>query len=390
MSLRGYDQDDLQKKLNLHPPRQPARLDKITAGVDNTFSTGVHYWDRQGQPVLYLMIGRCDPTGLLDALKANASVGQTVKDVMWEFVIQVTRACEGIAEYQNKRIAEGTLNVENSDEGLIRSISVVVDLEGLSMKHLKKAILDLFQSCMVTLFSNYPDVVFRIVGVNCQGIVKFAYNLVKGSLDPGVRQKVSFHSSGKETTAALADLIEPKYIPTHYGGECTCEANCIASFDPANPKKHTEGTDSMDFEEKVKTEHVSLAAGEKFNKQFNVINGEDVLYDFAIESKKTADFSIYMIPTEAAAKVNLKKPSSKELKHYRVKHVTSARESDRYTATDVGVVLLLWENNGWFKEHKLQVCAFKEEKVVTREADAASNKTKEKEETKKGDNFSDS
>lgn len=68
-------------------------------------------------------------------------------------------------------------------------------------------------------------------------MVMFAYNIVKGVFTEDMQHKVSFYRP-HETYAALSQFINPKYIPTFLGGECSCKNGCINNYDHTNRHKH--------------------------------------------------------------------------------------------------------------------------------------------------------
>lgn len=351
-SLRGWDEKKVCEFFNAEPRVRPDRFDKVTSGIDAHLQCGLHYWDKSGLPVLYMMIGNTDEEGLLKKLKQLATIGQKPVDVMWEYVQHAIAVGEEVALYQQHLWETGELAKCGVDasEGNIRAVTLVVDCTGLNYKMLWKPAVNLFMDVVKKIFSYWPDCVHRILAVNTPGMVMFAYNIVKGALDEGVQRKVSFYNA-KDTPEALSQVIDVKYIPKFLGGQCECEGHCIAPFDPANPKRQSKEEDAAD----VVTEDIVLKAGKKHEKVFHLQRDETVFWDFTTQAGKDVSFGLYFIPASHKQSKD-DKFSSKELEPFLVNKNRPTSGTDSYHAPEDGTVVLVWDNKySWFSSKTVQM-----------------------------------
>lgn len=366
--VRGWDQEKLIERYGFLR-REKGRIDRVCAGVDAHFSCGLHYWDRCGLPVLYMMLGSVNEAGLLKKLKQLASVGESAQDVMWEYVMHAIAVGEMLSWCQQKAYDGGELKEDGVDasEGHIRAVTIVVDVSGLNYKMLWKPALDLFQGVISAIFSKYPDCVYRILVVNCPSMIMFAYSIVKGMINEAVQRKVSFYNP-EDTFAALSAHIDPRHIPAFLGGECHCDGNCIGSYDPANPTvRQGTGAESDDGAGDVVTEDITLKAGKTLYKEFDLCKNEKAFWEFVSNHGRDVNFTVYFVPTGSG--FDQKKPLSPtepDLKGFIVRRDRPSEGNDSFTAPDDGKLLLVWDNkHSWLKSKSLQMRVYKDGGVGT-------------------------
>ncbi|GET91211.1 hypothetical protein, unknown function [Leishmania tarentolae] len=240
-SIRGWDERDVVQALGKEARPGNARVDEILAKVDRYLPSGFHYWDRYGQPILYMMLGSVDEGRLLKELKKAANAGESMDALAWVILQHVVGSGEWLAYYQQMQYDAGELTVDAS-EGLIRAATFVVDLQGFTYKMLWKPAIDLFISCLRKLFEYYPYCVHRILVVNAPSIVNFAYGIIRHVLPEAVQAKIRM-AKQHESLPLLREHIEEHYIPDFYGGACHCQGGCVRSY---RPKDTTNGTPTAD------------------------------------------------------------------------------------------------------------------------------------------------
>ncbi|AIO00781.1 hypothetical protein LPMP_311900 [Leishmania panamensis] len=237
ISIRGWDQVEVVRALGKELRAGNQRVDQIVAGIECYFSFGLHYWDRYGQPVFYLMLGSVDEKNLLKKLKEAANVGQSADAVMWEVLQHVLGSGEWLAYYQQMQYDAAKLKVDAS-EGLIRATTIVVDLKGLTYKMIWKPAIDLLLSCLRELLDHYPQCIHQILVVNASSAVTLIYSLIRKALPDTVQAKIRM-ARPSESLALLTEYIEAQYVPYFYGGACHCEDGCVRSYNPKSPAKGT-------------------------------------------------------------------------------------------------------------------------------------------------------
>ncbi|CBZ29263.1 hypothetical protein, unknown function [Leishmania mexicana MHOM/GT/2001/U1103] len=244
VSIRGWDEMEVVRALGKEKRAGNQRADEIVAKLERYFPCGLHYWDRYGQPVFYLMLGSVDEESLLKGLQETAGVGESMDAVMWEMLQHLLGSGEWLAYYQQMQYDAGQLEVDAS-EGLIRATTIVVDLLGFTYKMIWKPAIDLFVTCLKTLLAHYPECVHHILVVNAPSIVKLAYGIIRHVLPSTVQAKVRM-AKPSESLALLQEHIEERYVPDFYGGACHCQGGCVRSYRPKNAANGTTTADQDD------------------------------------------------------------------------------------------------------------------------------------------------
>ncbi|KAG5471758.1 hypothetical protein LSCM4_03311 [Leishmania orientalis] len=230
ISIRGWDQTEVVRALGKELRVGGQRADQIVASIERYFPCGLHYWDKYGQPVFYLMLGSVDEEHLLKELKQTANAGESIDAVMWEVLQHLMGSGEWLAYYQQMQYDAGQLKVDAS-EGLIRATTIVVDLKGLTYKMIWKPAVDLLVTCLKKLFSHYPECVHHILVVNAPSMVRFVYHLFRKALPTTVQSKILM-ACPSESLALLKEHMEEQYVPDFYGGTCHCQGGCVRSYSP--------------------------------------------------------------------------------------------------------------------------------------------------------------
>ncbi|KAG5497668.1 hypothetical protein JKF63_03934 [Porcisia hertigi] len=237
MSIRGWDQVEVSHALGKELRTGNQRVDQIAANIDRYLPCGLHYWDRYGQPLFYLMLGSVDEKNLLKKLKQTANVGQSIAAVLWELLQHLLGSGEWLAYYQQMQYDAGVLTVDAS-EGLIRATTIVIDLKGLTYKMMWKPAIDLLVTSFKQLLHHYPECVHQILVVNSPSMVSFGYGIIRHILPPTVRAKIRMANSS-ESLALLKEQIDEKYVPDFYGGACHCPGGCVRSYNPNSSETDT-------------------------------------------------------------------------------------------------------------------------------------------------------
>ncbi|KAG5497027.1 hypothetical protein GH5_01549 [Leishmania sp. Ghana 2012 LV757] len=362
---RGWDQEAVRTALG--KPARPTnqRLDRLSAEITPYFTFGLHYWDKHGQPIAYLNLGSVDQPGLLKKLKQLARVGQTPESVMWDLVQHLIGVQEHLLFYQQMQYGAGKLKTDAGD-GLLRSVTIVIDLNGLTYRMLWKPALDLFMNTLRTLFQHYPQCVHQILLVNSPAMVTFAYKIVRGALTPGVQRKVHI-ASVADTPTTMKDHIDAQYVPDYLGGLCHCEGGCIHGYDPHRKRAMKDSetisiqSGSQNDEEGVATEDITLKAGQELKRAFSLKKAESVVWEFVSAKGDDIAFTTYFVPEKEAQGMDTSKLHTTKLEPYVVSKSRPSEAADKYTASDDGLLVIVWDNKqSWFRSKHLQMNVFKQ------------------------------
>ncbi|XP_077016677.1 SEC14-like protein 4 isoform X2 [Tamandua tetradactyla] len=162
-------------------------------------SGGLCGYDYEGCPVWFDIIGTLDPKGLL--LSASKQ----------ELIRKRVRACELLlqeCELQSEKLGRK-----------IETVLIVFDMEGLSLKHLWKPAVEVYQQFFAILEANYPETLKSLIVVRAPKLFPVAFNLVKSFMSEETRRK--FVILGGNWKQELSKFISPDQLPVEFGGTMT-------------------------------------------------------------------------------------------------------------------------------------------------------------------------
>lgn len=104
----------------------------------------------------------------------------------------------------------------------INSWSMLLDLEGLNMRHLWRPGIRASLHIIEMAEANYPETLGRVLVVRAPRVFPILWTLVSTFINENTRSKFSFYGGNdyKESNC-LEDLMEKDYIPDFLGGKCT-------------------------------------------------------------------------------------------------------------------------------------------------------------------------
>lgn len=155
-------------------------------------------YDKEGSPVFVDPIGQIDFRGLLSAVSKEEIM--KFKAYLGEYGMHLAR--------------------EEAEKRGIRSEQIVMlmDMEGLGLKHLWKPGVMLFNSITAFYEDNFPEVMKIILLIKAPKIFPVAYALVKPFLNEVTRNKVKI--LGGDWKTELLEYIDEDNLPEYYGGKC--------------------------------------------------------------------------------------------------------------------------------------------------------------------------
>ncbi|XP_006190113.2 SEC14-like protein 5 [Camelus ferus] len=185
-----------QVDLLLQTWRPPALLEEFYAG-------GWHYQDIDGRPLYVLRLGHMDTKGLMKA------VGE---EVLLQHVPSVNeegqKRCEGNTKQFGRPISSWTC---------------LVDLEGLSLRHLWRPGVKALLRMIEVVEDNYPETLGRLLIVRAPRVFPVLWTLISPFINENTRQKFLIYSgSNYQGPGGLVDYLDKEVIPDFLGGECLC------------------------------------------------------------------------------------------------------------------------------------------------------------------------
>jgi len=178
---------------------------QVPAVVRDYFPGGWYHQDKEGRPVFHLRLGQMDVKGIV------RSIGE-----------------EGLTKLTLHICEEGLRLSEESSHRLNKPIttwSMILDLDGLNMRHLwrpgVKALLHIIEICE----ANYPETLGRVLIIRAPRVFPILWTLVCPLIDETSRGKFLFYAGtdGRGENFALhagglKDYIPEERIPDWLGG----------------------------------------------------------------------------------------------------------------------------------------------------------------------------
>jgi len=167
--------------------------------IKNYFPGGWHHYDKEGRPVFLLRLGQMDAKGII------RSIGE---EGLTKLVLQI---CE-----------EGLKLTEESAHRLQQPIStwtMLLDLDGLNMRHLwrpgVKALLHIIEICE----ANYPETLGRVLIIRAPRVFPILWTLVCPLIDETSRGKFLFYAGDHFLgPGGLGEYLPEDRIPDWLGG----------------------------------------------------------------------------------------------------------------------------------------------------------------------------
>ncbi|XP_030377346.1 protein real-time [Scaptodrosophila lebanonensis] len=171
------------------------------AVVVEHFPGGWHHHDKDGRPIYILRLGHMDVKGLLKSL-----------------------GMEGLLRLALHICEEGIQKINESADRLDKPVlnwSLLVDLEGLSMRHLWRPGIKALLNIIETVERNYPETMGRVLVVRAPRVFPIAWTIVSAFIDENTRSKFLFYGPDcAHMKDGLTQYIDEEIVPDFLGGPC--------------------------------------------------------------------------------------------------------------------------------------------------------------------------
>uniref|UniRef100_A0A8C9SWG9 SEC14-like protein 1 n=1 Tax=Scleropages formosus TaxID=113540 RepID=A0A8C9SWG9_SCLFO len=239
------------------------------------YSGGWHHDDRDGRPLYILRLGQMDTKGLVRA------VGQ---ESLLRHVLSINE--EGL-----RRCGENTKLFRRP----VSCWTCLVDLEGLSMRHLWRPAVRALLRIIEVVEANYPETLGRLLIVRAPRVFPVLWTFISPFIDENTRKKFLIYAGNDyRGPGGLVDYIDCEVIPDFLGGDCVCQVP-EGGLVPKNLYKTLEdiGIEDIRLWPETIYQSVSIAKGAPHEVLVEVIDASSVItWDFDV-CKGDVIFSIF-------------------------------------------------------------------------------------------------
>ncbi|XP_064624503.1 SEC14-like protein 1 [Lineus longissimus] len=176
---------------------------KMSHVMEKFYPGGWHYYDRDDRPLYILRLGGMDVKGLIKA------VGE-----------------EGILKHVLSVNEDGIKRAEKATKlkgHPVSACTCIVDLEGLSMRHLWRPGIRALLRIIETVEANYPETMGRLLIVRAPRVFPVLWTLINPFIDENTRKKFMIYGGNDyQGPGGLVDYIDQQFIPDFLGGDCYC------------------------------------------------------------------------------------------------------------------------------------------------------------------------
>ncbi|VDN04664.1 unnamed protein product [Thelazia callipaeda] len=198
--------------------RKQYNVDKILQDFDappvlKQFFPGCwHHHDREGRPVFVLRLGRLDMKGLLRTFGMETIMKFTLS-IIEQGLIKTAKATQMLGA----PIRKVRLNIAFS------TWTLLVDLEGLSMRHLWRPGIQALLRIIEVAEAHYPETMGLVLITRAPRVFPVLWTLISPFIDENTRKKFMINS-GQPVVNELKKYISEEFIPAFLGGTSSCLA----------------------------------------------------------------------------------------------------------------------------------------------------------------------
>ncbi|KAH9578947.1 CRAL-TRIO lipid binding domain [Trypanosoma melophagium] len=210
--------------LNNHPILQP-----IFDLVGDYYASSIHYWDKEGRPVMYGRLQHVKAKEMYRDLERITPLRQQPENLVLLYHLYGNELLGKIVQYSDHvREEEKKMGVIGSADR-ITTATIVIDCNGIRTRDLMgSSFRKILQGIIKLDQKHYPEVIHRFFLVNCCGSISFTHWLITlfGMVKQGLRRKIICVNK-KKTPEVLASIIDKDRIPEFLGGLCSCPGGCV-------------------------------------------------------------------------------------------------------------------------------------------------------------------
>ncbi|XP_071547892.1 SEC14-like protein 1 isoform X2 [Panulirus ornatus] len=186
--------------------------------VKDYFPGGWHHQDKEGRPLYLLRLGQMDVKGLVKSVGEEGLLKHTL------------HICEeGLRLTEEATVSQGCP---------ITTWTLLVDLEGLNMRHLWRPGIRTLLKIIEIVETNYPETMSCVLIIRAPRVFPILWTLVSTFIDDNTRSKFLFYGGNDyQGAGGLVDYMPKENIPDFLGGEC--KRGTLSRFGPVPESLYT-------------------------------------------------------------------------------------------------------------------------------------------------------
>ncbi|XP_071573712.1 protein real-time [Temnothorax nylanderi] len=169
--------------------------------IKDYFPGGWHHFDKDGRPLYILRLGQMDVKGLLK------SIGED------ELLLLALHICE-----EGLHLMEEATNVWDHP---VSQWTLLIDLEGLNMRHLWRPGIKALLRIIEIVEANYPETMGRVLIMRAPRCFPILWTLISTFINENTRKKFIFYCGTdyhEQGPGGLSEYINQEFIPDFLGG----------------------------------------------------------------------------------------------------------------------------------------------------------------------------
>ncbi|XP_002984078.2 phosphatidylinositol/phosphatidylcholine transfer protein SFH1 [Selaginella moellendorffii] len=173
--------------------------------VKNLYPHFHHKTDKLGRPLYIEKLGQLQVDELMKITTMDRMMMEHIQE--WEILIEWKfPACSRKA---GKTISQSL---------------AILDLKGVTMKHMSKQVRHFIQNISKVDQDYYPEFLGKMFIVNAPMAFKAIWTVIKPWLDKRTQKKIEVH--GSNFAPKLLELVDKQNLPEFLGGSCRCPQGC--------------------------------------------------------------------------------------------------------------------------------------------------------------------
>ena len=200
--------------------RKKYQVDKILSEyqpspvLQQYFPGGWHNTDKWHRPLYLLRLGQMDVKGLVKSVGEEGLLRHTLS------------ICE-----EGLRLTEEATREHGQP---ITTWTLLVDLEGLNMRHLWRPGIKTLLTIIELVENNYPETMSHVLIIRAPRVFPILWTLVSTFIDDHTRSKFLFYGGNDyQGPGGLVDYMSSDFIPDFLGGKCKSDV-CEGGLVPKN------------------------------------------------------------------------------------------------------------------------------------------------------------